>query len=117
MAVTIGGPGRDVWGAISLVEKALAQNPNCIIALNLMGYAQVHAGDNEKAIAYLDRAARLNPLEGSCLRENAVSLAHFHAGRYEAAAEFARKALHDSPNYVPALRRVGAVLGVARPRR
>jgi hypothetical protein len=56
-----------------------------------MGFLQVHAGDNEKAIAYLDRAARLNP-EGSDWRNNAVSLARFHAGRYEAAVEFARKA-------------------------
>jgi adenylate cyclase len=97
-ASIIGGPGRDLPGAISLAERALAHNPKSAWALSVIGRLQVLAGDNEMAIDYFDRAARLNPLDGSCLRDNGVSLAHFHAGRYEAAVEFARKALHDNPN-------------------
>jgi adenylate cyclase len=111
-AYAIGGPGRDVWGAISLAEKALAHNPNSIIALTMIAFLQVLAGDTETPIAYLDRAARLNPLEGSDLRNNVVSLAHFRAGRYEAAVEFARNALNDSPTLVPALRRLASALGL-----
>jgi tetratricopeptide (TPR) repeat protein len=111
-ACIIGILGHDVGGAISLVEEALAHNPNSIAALNAIGFLQVHAGDNEKAIAYLDRAGRINPLEGSDYRNNVVSLAHFHAGRYEAAVEFAKKALHENPNFVPPLRRLGAALGL-----
>ena len=111
-ANTIGTAGRDLWGAISLTERALALNPNSTVILRVMGFLQAVAGDSEKAIAYLDRASRLNPLEGSYLRNNSVSIAHFRAGRFEAAVEFAKKALHDNPNYVTALRRLAAVLGL-----
>jgi TolB-like protein len=111
-ANVIGPAGRDLWGAISLTERALALNPNSTIALRVMGFLQAVAGDSEMAIAYLDRAGRLNPLEGSHFLNNTISIAHFRAGRYEAAVEFAKKSLHDSPNFVPPLRRLAGLLGL-----
>jgi tetratricopeptide (TPR) repeat protein len=111
-AFIIGAPGRDLRGAISLAENALAHNPYSIAALSVIAYLQVLVGDSEMSIDHLDRAARLNPLEGSDLRNNVDSLAHFRAGRYEAAVEFARKALNENPNFIPPLRRLAALLGL-----
>jgi tetratricopeptide (TPR) repeat protein len=108
----IGAPGRDLKFAIALVEKALTLNPNCIIALNIIGYLQNMAGNYDGAIEYIERARRLNPLEGSAIRNNLLSMSHWIAGRYEEACAYAERALQSSPNFVAPLRRLAAGLGL-----
>jgi tetratricopeptide (TPR) repeat protein len=58
------------------------------------------AGDTERAIGYLERAARLNPLGAQPLNY-ALALAHFVAGRYEAAADAARKLSSGAGSFNP----------------
>jgi adenylate cyclase len=111
-AFPIGSPGRDTKFAVALVEKALTLNPNCIRALGMMGYLQNRLGNTDGAIEYFGRAGRLNPLEGSAMRNNALSIAHWTAGRYEEACVYAERALQDNPNFVAPLRRLGAGLGL-----
>jgi adenylate cyclase len=111
-AFLIGSPGRDTKFAVALVEKALTLNPNCIIALDMMGYLQNRLGNSDGAIEYFGRAGRLNPLEGSAMRNNALSIAHWTAGRYEEACVYAERALQGNPNFVPSLRRLAAGLGL-----
>ena len=105
-------PGGDLHGAIALTEKALALNPNSIVALTVSGRSHAAAGNTDVAIECLRRAARLNPLAGGGFRNNVTSIAYFHAGQYETAIEFARRALLDSPNYVAPMRRLAALLGL-----
>jgi tetratricopeptide (TPR) repeat protein len=111
-ACVIGTPGRDLKTAVALVERALALNPNCILALNAIGYLQAELGNGDAALEYVERAGRLNPLEGSALRNNLLSYAHRVAGRYEEACVYAERALQDNPNFVAPLQRLAACLAL-----
>ena len=107
-----GTPGGDLHGAVALTEKALSLNPNSVVALTMSGLMHAHVGNTGLAIERVMRAARLNPLEGDGFRNNILSIAYLYAGQYEAAIEFARKALLDRPNYVAPMRRQAALLGL-----
>jgi adenylate cyclase len=111
-AAPIGTAGRDLKFAMALVEKALTLNPNSIMALNVIGFLQNMVGNHDGAIEYFERAGRLNPLEGSALRNNLLSIAHWTAGRYEEACAYAERTLQDNPNFAPSLRRLAAGLGL-----
>jgi adenylate cyclase len=111
-AIPIGAAGRDIKLAVALMEKALTLNPSCIIALDMMGYLQNRLGNSDGAIEYFGRAGRLNPLEGSMMRNNALSITHWTAGRYEEACVYAERALQGNPNFVAPLRRLAAGLGL-----
>jgi tetratricopeptide (TPR) repeat protein len=80
--------GGDLRGALALIEKSLALNPSSGHSLTTAGQLYSFAGDTERAIGYLERAVRLNPLSWQPLNYS-VALAHFVAGRYEAAADYA----------------------------
>src|SRR6185312_7612702 len=60
-AFLIGQPGRDLDGAISLTERALALNSNSVIALTISGFLLVERGNTKAGIDHLEQAARLNP--------------------------------------------------------
>jgi adenylate cyclase len=111
-ALVIGDPGGDLPAGLSLVDKALALNPNSATALLVSGYLRIHAGDAETAIQHLEGVARLSPMEYGAFRNNNLSMAYFIAERYDCAAEFAERALHDNPNYAPAMRRLAATYGL-----
>jgi adenylate cyclase len=78
----------DLRGAVALIEKALAMNPSSGHALTAAGQLYAFAGETERAIDYLKRAARHNPLGWQPVNY-AMALAHFVAGRYGEAADFA----------------------------
>ena len=57
---------------------------------------------------------RLNPLDPLLFRaQNAMSFAHFLAGRYDEAVTWAEAALRQRPNYVAALRELAASSALA----
>jgi adenylate cyclase len=112
VASMIAWPGGDMQGGLALLEKALVLNPNSLTALMIGSQLYSDVGDTEKAIAYAQRAARLNPLTGDLFRNFAIAKAHFVAGRYEAAAEFAKMSLRDNPNAAHSLRWLAASLGL-----
>jgi adenylate cyclase len=90
-------------------EKALAINPNFAIAYYLIALANVFLGRGEEALAHADTAARLSPRDllarGHAGVYNAVrATAYFVSGQYRDSTEFARKAIAESPNLVPAHR-------------
>lgn len=110
--LAIGGSGHDVAGALALTERALALNPVSATALIIAGFLYTLAHKFDLAIELVERAARLNPMEGGYWRSNTISLAHFLAGRYEESIAFAWKSLHDNPAAVAPLRRLAAALGI-----
>jgi TolB-like protein len=104
-AMTLRQLAGDVQGAAALIDRALALNPNSALAWRISGSLQTSFGKPELAIAHLERAARLSPLDA----EGAwcsffIAIAHFMAGRYEEASSWTDKTLHDLPDYPPALR-------------
>jgi adenylate cyclase len=83
----------------ALIDRAITLNPNLAAAWRFSGYTRVFLGDTETAIAHLQQAIRLSPLDPlGFIVHNGLALAHFFAGRYAEAAAAAEKA---GPNYIP----------------
>jgi adenylate cyclase len=92
-----------------LIEKCLAIDPGCLLAWQRRGWLGVYRGNGDGALADFDRALALNPLGPE--RFNTflgISQAHFLAGNYEAAAEWAAQGLRQRPHETWA-RRIAAV--------
>jgi TolB-like protein/class 3 adenylate cyclase/Tfp pilus assembly protein PilF len=83
----------------SLLDRALALNPNLARSWNLSGWVRIMLGQPELAIEHLARAMRLSPLDLAFhAMETATASAHLRADRYDEASHWAEKALRDQPN-------------------
>ena len=98
--------GISCWGlsrheeSIAALERALELNPNCSLAYGSLGTALSLVGRVDEAIANQEIAIRSNPRDPSIFfRFTGISLAHFLAGRYDAAIEWADKAVHRMPTW------------------
>jgi tetratricopeptide (TPR) repeat protein len=96
---------KDLDRALLLIDRSLELDQNLAIAWQRSGWVRGYAGDPDGAIASLDKAMRLNPLDPLVfLTESAMAFAHFIAGRDDTAADWAARALRVKPNWLPALR-------------
>jgi Flp pilus assembly protein TadD len=69
-------------------------NPNSSQAWGRNGWNNIYAGNPETALANFERAIRLSPLSSSMFGLDAgVARAHFNAGRYIEAADWAERSL------------------------
>jgi adenylate cyclase len=90
----------DLVTAREAFERALALSPSNAVALGFGAIALVWGGDGERAIEWAERALRLSPFDP--LRYgplNALAIAHFLAGRFEAAADASRRATQVNPRF------------------
>jgi TolB-like protein len=95
----------DLDRALALIDRALELDVNLAAAWQRSGWVRGYAGDPDGAIASLNKAIRLNPLDPRVfLTQSAMAFAHFIAGRDEEAARWAAMALQVKPNWLPALR-------------
>jgi TolB-like protein len=96
---------KEVDRALLLIDRALELDQNLAVAWQRSGWVRAYAGDPDGAIASLNTAIRLNPLDPRMfLTESAMAFAHFIAGRDQEAADWAAQALRAKPNWPPALR-------------
>jgi len=96
---------NDVDRALLLIDRALDVDQNLAVAWQRSGWVRGYAGDPDGAIASLNKAIRLNPLDPRMfLTHSAMAFAHFIAGRDQEAAEWSAQALRVKPNWPPALR-------------
>jgi adenylate cyclase len=104
------------WGILMLagehaagmnaMERSLTLNPNSALVSCFFAWAQSYRNQPARAIEVLQRAMRLSPLDPQpWLFHGALAHAHFAAGRYEKAMEWADRALHAQPRMI-------AVVGV-----
>ena len=85
----------------ALVSQALALNPNLAWAWLFSGWVKVSLGEPELAIDHVNRAMRLSPTDPQRFSMfAALGLAHFFAGRYAQALNFAQEAARERPEYV-----------------
>src|SRR5262249_26282944 len=86
-------------------DRALVLNPNLALAWYFSGWLRVWLGKPDVAIEHFAHAVRLSPLD-PVIHNAQVGTAHAHyfAGRYDEASSWARAALRDLPDLVPALR-------------
>lgn len=85
--------GRNGEAARNSFEDALRLNPNDAQLHMLMGAALTSTGQAEAAISHVERAIRLSPFDSNIgIFYGRLALANLFLGRYEAAAEWGRKA-------------------------
>ncbi|OQW55944.1 MAG: hypothetical protein A4S14_11195 [Proteobacteria bacterium SG_bin9] len=109
--------GQDIGGGMSLVEQAIALNPNLSAAWYVRGWLRIFRGDTTGALPDLDHARRLSPYDRLVFKINAaMAYAHFFAGQYDDASRLALSAIRERPNYMTGLR-VAAASDAAAGRR
>ena len=67
-------------------NRALSLNPNYAPALSNLGTLHIYTGEPAKAIPYIERAMRLDPLSQHGQYVHFLGMAYFVAGEYETAA-------------------------------
>jgi TolB-like protein len=99
----------DLDGGIALIDRAQILNPNLAAAWFLGGFLRAHRGEPDDAIEHFARAMRLSPLDPEMFRMQAgIAEAHLFAGRFDAAASWAEKAVRELPSFLFAVGIVAA---------
>jgi adenylate cyclase len=87
------------------IDRALALNPNLAAAWNPSGWVRIYLGEPAAAIGRFERAVRLSPLDPlAYVACGGMGFAHLFLGRYDEAVSWARKAIHEQPNWTAAWR-------------
>lgn len=93
----------------TLVERAIALNPNLAMAWNFGGWMKIFRGEPERAIERFARAIRLNPLDPLVfLPQLGTACGHLFSGDEKEAAAWAERAIQERPRVVIALRLAAA---------
>jgi tetratricopeptide (TPR) repeat protein len=99
----------DFDAGVSLIDRALALNPNLATAWFASGWLRVWLGEPDEALERLAHAMRLSPRDPQMFGvQAAIASAHFIAARYDEASTWAEKALAQQPNYGGPAARVAA---------
>ena len=94
-----------------LIEKSLAIDPDCLLAWQRRGWLSIYRGGSG-ALTNFERALALNPRGPERFNTMlGISQAHFLAGNYEEAANWAAQGLRERPHETWA-RRIAAVAQV-----
>jgi TolB-like protein len=97
---SIGMDGHDRGAAFAAFEAALAVSPSSALTYILGSVILGFAGEAERAIEWSERGMRLSPFDPWAFSAfHALTLAHFHHGRYEAAADAAHTAVQSNPAF------------------
>jgi TolB-like protein len=100
---------RDLDTGVALVDRALVLNPNLAMAWHWGGYIKIWLGEPDTGLERLAHAIRLSPLDQRMPQiQSATAHAHFMAGRYDEASQWAAMALRDAPDLQPGLRIIAA---------
>ena len=104
--LALGYVAGDLEGAVALIDRSLALNPNLATAWYASGTVRAfRGGEPDLAIEHLARAMRLSPLDPFLFTMQGVTaFAHFFAGRYDEASAWAEKAFWQRPNILATLR-------------
>jgi tetratricopeptide (TPR) repeat protein len=104
----------DVHDGAAFIEQALELNPNLAMAWHFGGWVSVWLGEPDVAVDRVTRAMRLSPLDPFIfLAQGSIALAHFSAGRYDAALSWAQKSIREKPNFLPSIRIFAASCAMA----
>jgi len=85
--------------AISEVNHAIELNPNCSLAYGVLGDF-LSMRNPDESIKNNEIAIRTNPKDPAIFfRYSGIAIAHFTAGRYSEASQWARKSVHRKPSW------------------
>jgi adenylate cyclase len=101
----------DREGAIEMVDRAVALNPNSSYAWNIRGWLYRNTGLPEEALRSFERAIRMNPVDPLLNRVFAgLGLSLLELGRFDEAIVAANKALRHNSSFAPAYRCLASAL-------
>lgn len=111
-AFTLAGSGwavayvvGDLDTGCALIDRALALNPNVADGWLWGGWIKVWLGEPDEAIAWIERAMRLSPLNPYLwIAQVAAAHACFFAGRHDESSSYAATALQSAPEHPVGLR-------------
>jgi TolB-like protein len=99
-ALVIGIIGHDRATAFEAFERALALSPSSAFALFMGSNVQAFAGKAERAIEWAERALRVSPIDRlAYVPHIALAVANILQGRYEEAANAARRSVESNPDF------------------
>jgi TolB-like protein len=99
---------------VALLTRAVALDPNLVIARNWSGWGNVYLGNFDAAIEQFSAAIRLSPLHPRLfLTQSGMAYALFFAGRYEDGLSWATSAIQRQSNYPGAQRTLMANLAMS----
>jgi TolB-like protein len=105
----------DLDAGASLIDAALAIDPNSAGGWYYGGWVKIMQGEPEQAIVYQTRSMRLSPMDPlRGLMRAATGFAHLFAGRYGEAISWAQRACLDQPNYPVAWRLLASSSALSR---
>ncbi|WP_187144308.1 adenylate/guanylate cyclase domain-containing protein [Microvirga massiliensis] len=97
--------------AVTFCERALYLHPNSSNVLTNCGWTLIYNDECERALACLEKARRLNPLDPrGYITLNAMGAAHFMENRFKETEQFTRRALEMNPGHPISLRYLTAAL-------
>jgi TolB-like protein/tetratricopeptide (TPR) repeat protein len=97
---SIGMDGHDRAAAFTAFEAALAVSPSTALTYIFGGVILGWSGEAERAIEWGERALRLSPFDPWAFAAfHALTLGHFHRGRYEDTAIAAYKGVQSNPGH------------------
>ena len=93
----------DYASGSAAIQRALMLAPNSAYVLFRAGWSRIYANDGVGAAVHFERAMRLSPVDpGQYYVISGLGYAHFIMGRYEEAAQLARRAVSERPAYMMA---------------
>ena len=105
---------REFKPAASLIEKALALDPNSAWAWTRSGWLNVYLHRSEIAIEHFRRAMRLSPLEPMNFNVLfGIAAAHFGKGEYDKTITWVEKGLEQKPDAYWVYRMLGAAYALS----
>jgi TolB-like protein/class 3 adenylate cyclase len=91
--------GEDIGAMMSLVDRALALNPNYARGWHISGILRNLAGQPDIAIEHLEAALRLSPRARIGTSLVAIGYAHFFSRRFDEAVPKLLLAIQEDPSY------------------
>nr|WP_244749959.1 BTAD domain-containing putative transcriptional regulator [Mesorhizobium sp. L-2-11] len=101
----LGYVGGELKNSAVCIDRALVLNRNLAAAWGLSSWVRASFGEPDRAVEHAAGAMRLSPLDPRLFAwQFCTGLAHFCAGRYDDAVEWAESSLRSQPNYASAMR-------------
>ncbi len=95
---SVGMDGHEHAAAFAAFEAALAVSPSSALTYILGSVILAWTGEVARAIEWAERGMRLSPFDSWAFAAlHSLTLAHFHCGRFEEAANAAHKAIQSNP--------------------
>jgi TolB-like protein/class 3 adenylate cyclase/tetratricopeptide (TPR) repeat protein len=103
--------GRDPQRSRELFHRSLLVNPNCAVALTILGWIEGFLGDHTLSVELIARAQRLSPRDPrGWLMSVGMALTLLVAGKFQEALTWAEKALVQNRRSATALRVMAVAL-------